>query len=284
MGMSTERDAAADAGEGHDRDRDRSHDHSDGRDQVRDLEERSRDRALEGRVVLVAGASSGMGRATALALAAAGASLTLAARGEEGLAAVAAAARREGAAEPLAVPTDATDRAAAGRLVAAAVGRFGRVDALVATVGTNIPRRTLGELTEASWAEMVAINLSAAFNLTQAVVPALREGGGGQIVYVSSSAAKRPDASGVAYQATKAGVVGLAHGTMEEERAHGIRTTVVFPGLTDTPMVLKRPTPPPPETLALALQPEDVAAAILFVLRLPARAHVPELLLYPSRL
>jgi NAD(P)-dependent dehydrogenase (short-subunit alcohol dehydrogenase family) len=88
----------------------------------------------------------------------------------------------------------------------------------------------------------------------------------------------------VAYQASKAGVVGLAHGTMEEERQHGIRTTVIFPGLTDTPLVLKRPTPTPPEVLANALQPEDVAAACLFVLRLPARAWVPELLLYPSTL
>lgn len=87
----------------------------------------------------------------------------------------------------------------------------------------------------------------------------------------------------MAYQASKAGLVGLAHGTMEEEREHGLRVTVLFPGLTDTPLVLKRPTPTPPEVLARALQPEDVAAACLFVLRLPPRAHVPELLLYPSR-
>ncbi len=241
------------------------------------------DRDLDGSVVLVAGASSGMGRATALALAAAGASLVLAARGEEALTEVAAAVRQADGADPLAVPTDATDRAAVGRLIDAGVDRFGRIDTTVVTVGTNIPRRTLGELTDTSWADMLAINLTAAFNLTQAVVPVMRERGG-LIVYVSSSAAKRPDASGVAYQATKAGVVGLAHGTMEEERQHGIRTTVVFPGLTDTPMVLKRPTPTPPDVLARALQPEDVAAACLFVVRLPARAHVPELLLYPSRL
>ena len=131
---------------------------------------------------------------------------------------------------------------------------------------------------------MIAANLSAAFNLTQSVVPVLRNQGGGLIIYVSSAAAKKPDRSGVAYQASKAGVVGLAHGTMEEEREHGIRTTVIFPGLTDTPLVLKRPTPTPPEVLARALQPEDVAAACLFVLRLPARVHVPELLLYPSQL
>ena len=73
-------------------------------------------------------------------------------------------------------------------------------------------------------------------------------------------------------------------GTFKEEQDHGIRTTVIFPGLTDTPLVLKRPTPTPPEVIASALQPEDVAEACLFVASLPARARVPELLLMPSRL
>ena len=239
------------------------------------------ERDLDQIVILVAGASSGMGRATAMAAAEAGASLVLAARSAEALQDVAAAAERRGA-RVTAIPTDATNRDAVERLMGEAVAAYGRIDALVNTVGTNIPRRALDELTHDSWADMIAANLSAAFNLTQAVVPVLRHQGGGLIIYVSSAAAKKPDRSGVAYQASKAGVVGLAHGTMEEEREHGIRTSVIFPGLTDTPLVLKRPTPTPPEVLARALQPEDVAAACLFVLRLPARAHVPELVLYPS--
>jgi NAD(P)-dependent dehydrogenase (short-subunit alcohol dehydrogenase family) len=232
-------------------------------------------------VVLVAGASSGMGRATALAAAEAGADLVLAARNAVALQDVAAATEQHGA-RVTAIPTDTTDRDAVERLIQEAVAAYGRIDALVNTVGTNIPRRALAELTHESWSEMIAANLSAAFNLTQAVVPVLRSQGGGLIIYVSSAAAKKPDRSGVAYQASKAGLVGLAHGTMEEERQHGIRTTVIFPGLTDTPLVLKRPTPTPPEVLARALQPEDVAAACLFICRLPARAHVPELILYPS--
>ncbi|HET7093179.1 MAG TPA: hypothetical protein VFI22_06870, partial [Thermomicrobiales bacterium] len=59
---------------------------------------------------------------------------------------------------------------------------------------------------------------------------------------------------------------------------------VIYPGMTDTRFVFHRPTPTPPEVLAKALQPDDVAAACLFVLSLPARAWVPELLLYPSQL
>lgn len=232
-------------------------------------------------VVLVVGASSGMGRATAIASATAGAEVILASRNEAALALVQAALEDQGS-SVLAVPTDATDAAAVARLVEQVVAKYGRIDVVVNTVGTNIPKRALSEMTSESWGMMVSINLTSAFNITKAVVPVFRQQQDGLIIHVSSSAAKKPDASGIAYQATKAGVVGIAHGTMEEERKHGIRTTVIFPGLTDTPMVLKRPMATPPEVLARALQPEDVAAAALFVMSLPARAHVPELVIYPS--
>jgi serine 3-dehydrogenase (NADP+) len=71
---------------------------------------------------------------------------------------------------------------------------------------------------------------------------------------------------------------------MQEEKANGIRTAVIFPGLTETPLVLKRPVPTPPEVLARALQPEDVAAACVFVAGLPLRVGVPEIQLAPAEL
>ncbi len=232
---------------------------------------------LAGRIVLVAGASSGMGRATALAVAAAGAKVVLAGRNAEALGEVAA---QSGG---LAVPTDATDPVAVDRLVAKALEVFGRIDALVNAVGTNLRQRSLSQLTAESWAMMLQTNLTAAFNLTQAVVPPMRRQGDGLIVHIASVAARKPDMSGVSYQATKAGVAALAHATMEEERQNGIRVTALLPGLTDTPLVLQRPTPPDPAVLARALKPEDVAETCLFLLRLPARAHVAELVLVPSR-
>lgn len=238
--------------------------------------------ALHSRVVVVAGASSGMGRATALAAANAGAHVVLAGRNAQALEEVRACVEERGG-SALVVPGDATERNAVGKLVDVTLTNHGRIDVLINSVGTNIPRRTLDELTVESWSEMLAINLSAAFNLTQAIVPVFRRQEGGLLIHISSSAAKKPDRSGVAYQATKAGVASLAHGTMEEEREHGLRVTVIFPGLTDTPLVLKRPTPTPPEVLARALKPEDVAAACMFVMQLPQHAHVPELLLYPAR-
>jgi NADP-dependent 3-hydroxy acid dehydrogenase YdfG len=164
------------------------------------------------------------------------------------------------------------------------LGSLPPVDVAIHAAGTNLPRRALNVLDPDDWDMMVATNLTAAYNLTHALLPAMRGNGGGLIVYVSSAAVQRPDQSGVAYQATKHGLVGLAHGAMQEEKGNGIRTTVLFPGPTDTPLVLKRPTPTPPEVMAKALQPEDVAAACLFVASLPPRVHVPELVMVPATL
>jgi NADP-dependent 3-hydroxy acid dehydrogenase YdfG len=237
---------------------------------------------LKGRVVLCAGSSSGMGRATARMLADAGANLILTARNAEALKSL--ATELEGApGEVLVAPADATSAEAIDGVVARAHETFGRIDVLVNTVGTNIARRSVMELTPQSWSDMLAVNLTAGFNLTRSVVPVMRRNHDGLIIHVSSTAAKTPDRSGIAYQASKAGIAALAHGCMEEERDNGLRVTVLYPGLTDTPLVLKRPTPTPPEVLQRALQPQDVAAACMFVMSLPPRVHIPELVMKPSR-
>jgi NADP-dependent 3-hydroxy acid dehydrogenase YdfG len=111
----------------------------------------------------------------------------------------------------------------------------------------------------------------------------MRDQGGGLLIYISSSGARRADRSGVAYQASKAGLAALAQATREECRGDDIRTTVIYPGMTDTPFMAHRPSAPSPEELRLALQPADVAAACMFVIDLPSRAYIPELLIYPAR-
>lgn len=236
---------------------------------------------LSGKSVVVAGAGSGMGRAIAIAAARAGASVVLFGRRHEALDAVSQEIKHIGAVARAQVG-DATDPADARGAVQHAVDSYGKLHALVNCVGTNIRERSLSELTPESWHDLIGNNLDAAFVLTQAALPAFREQGDGLLVHISSSAAKRPDQSGVGYQASKAGVAALAHATMEEERARGIRVSVIYPGLTATRLVEKRPTPLTAEELSKALQPEDVAHACLTVLSLPPRAYVPELLLYPT--
>ncbi|MDE2840053.1 MAG: SDR family oxidoreductase [Chloroflexota bacterium] len=238
---------------------------------------------LDGKVAIIAGASSGMGAATARLFAAQGAKVVLGARSADVLTGLADELNAAGG-DTLAVPTDATDGAAAQALVDAAVGEFGKIDVLVNSVGTNLKQRALTVLDPVDWDMMLATNLSAAFNLTRAILPQMRQQGEGLIVHYSSGAVQRPDVSGVAYQASKHGVAGLAYGTMEEEKENGIRVTVIFPGLCNTPLVEKRPTPTPPEVLAKALEPEDVAKAALLVASLPSRAYVPDMRLLPSQL
>ena len=238
-------------------------------------------RTLQDKTAVIVGSSSGMGRATALSFAAAGAQVVLAARNESELKAVADQAGGGASA----CVTDVCDQQAVDDMIATAVDRHGRVDILVYATGTNIPDRGLEVLSGDTWDMMVATNLTGAFYCTKAVVPVMRrQEEGGLIIYVSSVCVQKPDASGVSYQATKHGLSGLAHGTFAEEQVNGIRTSIVFPGLTDTPLVLKRPTPTPPEMMAAALQPQDVAAACLFIASLPARTRVPELILAPAGL
>ena len=235
---------------------------------------------LKDQVAIVVGASSGMGRATAKTFAAAGARVVLAARSADKLEALAA----EIGGEALACPTDARDVSQVEALIEMTAERYGRIDILVYATGTNIPARSLADLSHETWEMVIGTNLTGAFNCTKAVLPTMRQQQSGLIVYLSSGCVQLPDVSGVSYQASKCGLSGLAHGTHKEEQGNNIRTTVIFPGLCDTPLVLQRPTPTPPEVMAKALQPQDVADACLFVATLPPRARVPELVLLPAGL
>jgi NADP-dependent 3-hydroxy acid dehydrogenase YdfG len=237
---------------------------------------------LAGKIVVVAGASSGMGRSTALAFAAAGCKVVAGARREDALAELAREAAEKGG-ELIFKSTDATAKSDAESLVSLAAERFGRVDVLVNSVGTNTPRRLLPDLTDADWQEMIDVNLQSAYNLTRAILPQMRSQGGGLIIHISSCSGRWPDFSGIGYQAAKAGVIALSHGTMLEERGNGLRVSVIMPGLVDTPIMLKRKKAPSQETLDKALKGEDIAATCLFLASLPPHAYVPELAILPNQ-
>ncbi|NKB69309.1 MAG: SDR family NAD(P)-dependent oxidoreductase [Candidatus Latescibacteria bacterium] len=235
---------------------------------------------LADKKVLIVGASSGMGEATARYFAAAGAQVAVAARSVDKLEKLAG----ELGGGAVACGGDVEDAASVEVMVEQAVAVLGRIDIVVYATGTNIPERSLEVLSAETWDMMMRTNLSGAFHCTKAVLPIMRGQGVGLIIYVSSAAVQVADTSGVAYQATKHGMVGLAGGTFKEERDNGIRTSVIFPGLTDTPLVFKRPVPTPPEVMVHALAPNDVADACLFVAGLPPRCYVPELVLMPAGL
>ena len=238
--------------------------------------------SLTGRNILIAGASSGMGRATACAAASAGSGLILVGRNSARLDEVKQEVIERGASSVLCIQADVTETDTLSNTFSPHMDVLANVDTLVNTVGVNIVRRAFMDLSAESWEAMIDTNLNAAFNLARLIVPVFRSRGGGLLINVSSTAARKPDPSGAAYQATKAGVMAMTHAIMEEEWQNGIRATVILPGMTDTPLLEKRPTPPTEQMRAKALQPEDVASACLFVMSLPARAHVSELTIQPA--
>lgn len=239
--------------------------------------------SLKDQVVLVVGASSGIGRSAAVLFAREGARVMASARREDRLNTL----RSEMAAEGRAVEihaADASDASAMERLAAATRDALGPIDVMVFATGTNTPDRWLPRLKPATWDMTIATNLNAAYYVTHAVLPAMRERKTGHLIYVSSISGLVPDVSGAAYQASKRGLLGLAHAVRVEEKENGIRTCVVCPGLVDTEILEKRPVKPDASTLAKALLPEDVAEAILAVARLHPRVAVPELQVMPTLL
>jgi NADP-dependent 3-hydroxy acid dehydrogenase YdfG len=227
--------------------------------------------ALDGKVALVAGASTGIGLATALAFADAGAQVHAGARRPELI--------EEGAGDRVtAHALDVGDRDAVARLAAT----IGPLHALVVAAGVNIKRRRFEETSAEDWDRVIQTNLTGAFNVMQAFLPALREARG-DVVLIGSVSGNFTDRSGASYQASKAGLHALARGAAFDEDG-GVRFTVVAPGVVDTPILENRPQVPDAEMRAQMLQPEDVAASCLFAVTLPPRAYVPELTILPTAL
>jgi NADP-dependent 3-hydroxy acid dehydrogenase YdfG len=239
--------------------------------------------SLRDQVVLVVGASSGIGRETAILFARDGARVVASARREERLRELQAQLEREGHRIAI-LAADASRIDDMKKLAEFTRSNFGRADVLVYVTGTNTPDRALTRLTPEIWDELINVNLNGAYYITQALLPEMRANGSGHLIYVSSISGLVPDVSGAAYQASKRGMVGLAHAIRVEEKEHGIRTCAVCPGLVETEILEKRPVKPDAQTLAKALQPEDIAEVILSVAKLPPRAAVPEIQVMPTRL
>ena len=232
--------------------------------------------ALSGKTAVVIGASSGIGLATANLLSDSGATVHAAARRQSAI---------EDGAEGRAITAhelDISDEKSVRRMLEG-IGERDGVDIMVVAAGMNFPERRLEQLTGESWDAMISVNLSGAFYAVRAALPYLRASQGLTIL-ISSVSGSWPDASGPAYQASKAGMTHLAHAAGFEEHQNGVRFTAVLPGIVDTPILDNRPEPPPKEVREASLKPDDVAQACLFLATLPSHAYVPELTMVPTKL
>jgi len=236
---------------------------------------------LNDRIALITGGGSGVGLATARLFLQEGARVAITGRTATKL--QQAATSLKGGDRLLAVPADVADPAQVQALVERVTKHFGRIDILVNNAGMNIKQRTLRELTPETWRTMIAANLDGAFYCVHAVLPQMIERKEGVIINVSSVAGKRSNPlGGAAYNAAKHGMSALGLCLAAEEKDSGIRVSNIYPGEIDTPILEHRPTPVTEEQRRKILQPEDVAAAVLFVAALPARVSVPELIIKPS--
>lgn len=184
---------------------------------------------LTGRVAVVTGASSGLGRRAALVLAAAGAKVVGVARRADALQSLVAEIGECGAC----VVADVADRAALSDTVAAICEPFGAPDIVIHAAGLN-PRQPADEVTADKWDQTLALNLSAPFFLSQAMVPAMRAKGWGRIVNFASLQSSRAFPSGIAYGATKGGIAQLTRAMAEAWSRDGITANAIGPGFFPT--------------------------------------------------
>ncbi len=235
-----------------------------------------------GKVVWITGAGSGIGRAVARMFAEEGACLVLIGRRADKLEEVCAEARTQGG-RAESVVLDVCRRQEVEAAAARLLGRHQRVDVLVNNAGLNVRGRKLAVLTGEDWDQVVLTNLTGAFNMIQAVLPAMRRQKDGLIVNVSSMAAKRVSGvAGTAYTASKHGVNGLSLSVSAEEGGNGIRCTALCPGVVNTEILAKRAVSYSEEERAQMIQPEDIAAAVRFLTLLPPRTTVPEMQVVPT--
>ncbi len=226
-------------------------------------------------VLLITGAGSGIGAATARA-AAGGRRLVLAARRLEPLQEL--AGELGGTERAIAVRCDVTEWEQVEATVAAALESFGRIDAVFANAGFGATRGFLEESVE-HWRSMILTNVYGVALTIRATLPHLLERGDGHYV-ITSSVAGRRSLPGSLYSATKFAATAIGEALRAELRQmHDndvIRTTLIEPGMVDTPFFDNRPG-------EWALRDEDVARAVLFALDQPQNVDVNEILIRPTR-
>jgi NAD(P)-dependent dehydrogenase (short-subunit alcohol dehydrogenase family) len=229
------------------------------------------------RVAVVSGAGSGIGREIALELGRRGFALALLGRRPAPLEATLAAAGAS--AEGLALPCDVRDAAAVATAAAAVEARWGAADLVVPAAGAA-HIRPFEELSAEGFATTVETNLTGAFLLLRALLPAMRRRGRGWIFAILSVAARRAFPGWAAYCASKWGLAGLLAALREELAGSGVRLTSIYPGATDTPIW---EAVPGEWDRAVMMSPAEVARALGCALDADPRALVEEIHLGPAR-
>lgn len=244
------------------------------------------DQRNSAKVALITGAGSGIGQACARVLHTLGFRLALLGRDQVKLDATAASLVGATSADGdriLTFSCDIAERPAVQSAVNAVIDRWEKIDLLICNAGINITQRAFAVLDPADWDALIATNLTGSFNLVHQVVPHMRARKDGLVIQISSiSGLRAGPLGGIAYSAAKYGQSALGLCLGREERQNGIRSTVIYPGEVETPILDKRPVKVEADRRSVILQPEDIAAAVKFLAELHPRAHVTELVIKPT--
>jgi NADP-dependent 3-hydroxy acid dehydrogenase YdfG len=241
---------------------------------------------IEGKVVVITGASSGLGEATARHLSAQGATVVLGARRVERIQSL-ANELTGGGGKALAVPTDVTKREQVQNLVDAAVRTYERIDVMLNNAGLML-HSPLERLKVDDWDRMIDVNVKGVLYGIAAALPYMKQQKSGHFINVSSVAGHNVRPTGVVYAATKHAVRVISEGLRMEVKPYNIRVTVISPGALDTELVDRITEPDIRESVRtmtdkMALPAETFARMLAFAMSQPEEVDVNEILFRPTR-
>lgn len=231
---------------------------------------------MQGKTVLITGASRGIGRRLALDLAKQGANLGLVARNSDELNQVQAEARQAGA-KVLVFSGSVADEQVANQAVNALVTEFGRIDYLINNAGYGIFGPT-ESYSEKAWSDLYDTNVKGTFLFSKAALSPMKNAGSGHIINVASDVAKRVFDGGALYCSSKFAQDAFSAALRKEVRKYGIKVSVVYSGLVDTSFHGN----PDRERRKDWLTDEDMSNAILFMMNQPGHVVIDELMIHPS--
>ncbi len=242
--------------------------------------------SIEGKVVVITGASSGLGEATARLLSAEGASVVLGARRVGRLESLADELAGRGG-KALAVATDVTDRDQVKGLVNAAVRAYGRIDVMINNAGL-MPQAPFERLKVNEWDRMIDVNIKGVLYGIAAALPHMQRQKAGQIINVSSVAGHKVGPGFAVYAATKYAVRALSEGLRQEVKPYNIRTTVISPGAVATELPDGVTEPDVAAGIrkfyeANAIPADSFARVVAFAMSQPEEVDINEILFRPTR-
>lgn len=240
---------------------------------------------IEGKVVVITGASSGLGEATARYLSDQGAIVVLGARRADRIQSL-ADELTGGGGKALAITTDVTNYDQVKNLVDTAVQMYSRVDVIINNAGL-MPNSPLERLKIDDWNRMIDVNIKGVLYGIAAVLPYMKEQKSGHIINVSSVAGHKVRSGGAVYAATKHAVRALSEGLRQEVKPYNIRTTVISPGAVATELPKSVTEPDIAENMSkvyeVAISADSFAHAVAFAVSQPDDVDVNEILFRPTR-